>query len=355
MSAKTQKQASLNAQFMNPKAQQLRYLVLDYLSHNCYTRTAKAFARDSIVRHLDADGDEVPRPEGEGDSFGITDDELKQIELRRDVQTSILSGRVDDATNALNTHFPAVLSEGHATPERPKSSLSSHDIIDSIIPLSVEPAHLFLNLRILAFVEAARTIPLEYTPGPAATAPAAEASADTALSDISNGIANIREPDLIPDSDAHLERLFHHACELYDCSQLLKDPADRAAYHKELGSISSLLAYKVPEKSPMASYLSQSRREQVADEVNSAILYRAGLSPISYLELYVRYTGVLWQYLNDLRVKMPPAASMPPGVRLPVRRPITANASVPPTKAQTTDKDNSEVVPLFDLKSFLSS
>ncbi|KAA1471091.1 hypothetical protein DENSPDRAFT_837018 [Dentipellis sp. KUC8613] len=352
MSAKTQKKASLNAQFMNPKAQQLRYLVLDYLSHNCYTRTAKAFARDSIVRHLDADGDEVPRPEGEGDSFGITDDELKQIELRRDVQTSILSGRVDDATNALNTHFPAVLSDGHATPERPKSSSSSHDIIDSIIPLSVEPAHLYLNLRILAFVEAARTIPLNYASGPTTAESAVE---DSALSDISNGVANIREPDLIPDSDAHLERLFQHACELYDCSQLLKDPADRAAYHKELASISSLLAYKVPEKSPMASYLSQNRREQVADEVNSAILYRAGLSPISYLELYVRYTGVLWQYLNDLRIKMPPAAGMPPGVRIPVRRPVTSNATVPPTKAQATDKDNSEIAPLFDLRSFLSS
>ena len=33
--------------------------MLDYLCHSCYTNTARAFNRESTVRHLDADGDEI--------------------------------------------------------------------------------------------------------------------------------------------------------------------------------------------------------------------------------------------------------------------------------------------------------
>ncbi|TFY81559.1 hypothetical protein EWM64_g2449 [Hericium alpestre] len=168
---------------------------------------------------------------------------------------------------------------------------------------------------------------------------------------------NIRAPSLPADTDAHLERLFRHACELYDCAQMLKDPADRAAYQKELASICGLLAYKVPERSPMAKYLTQSRREQVADEINSAILYNARRPPISYLELYVRYTTVLMNNLNELRVKVPPASSIPAGVRLPPRRqpsPALPPAIAPaPSKGQA-DKDSADIIPPFDLKQFLS-
>jgi hypothetical protein len=39
-----------------------------------------------------------------------------------------------------------------------------------------------------------------------------------------------------------------------------------------LDQVGGLLAYKVPEKSPMARYLSQGRREAVADQINAAVL-----------------------------------------------------------------------------------
>ena len=61
-----------------------RALVLDYLCHNCYTRTAKAFAQDSTVRHLDADGDEISSgaKDFEGRFPGLSTKRLKQVELR---------------------------------------------------------------------------------------------------------------------------------------------------------------------------------------------------------------------------------------------------------------------------------
>jgi hypothetical protein len=80
------------------------------------------------------------------------------------------------------------------------------------------------------------------------------------------------------DGDAHLARLLKHVHELYDCAQALADPDKRVEYQHELSLVSGLLAYKVPEQSPMAKHLTQERREVVADEINSAIL-RVSLSP----------------------------------------------------------------------------
>lgn len=60
-----------------------RALILDYLVQRCYTRTARAFAADSTIRHLDADGDEIRRPRGEDDSPGVTEDALHQADLRQ--------------------------------------------------------------------------------------------------------------------------------------------------------------------------------------------------------------------------------------------------------------------------------
>jgi Cu/Ag efflux protein CusF len=57
-----------------------RALVLDYLSHNCYSATAKVFAEESTVRELDADGDEVMLPHGEFSE--LSEPVLKEMKLR---------------------------------------------------------------------------------------------------------------------------------------------------------------------------------------------------------------------------------------------------------------------------------
>lgn len=73
--------------FNNNSCVPQRSLVLDYLCHSCYTGTARAFAQDSTVRHLDADGDEmIARREDERDSTGVTEEDLKQVEIRRGIR-----------------------------------------------------------------------------------------------------------------------------------------------------------------------------------------------------------------------------------------------------------------------------
>jgi hypothetical protein len=64
-----------------------RSLVMDYLCHQCYTRTAIAFAKDGTVRHLDADGDEIVQPKDKGifagrDALELSKETLREAELR---------------------------------------------------------------------------------------------------------------------------------------------------------------------------------------------------------------------------------------------------------------------------------
>jgi hypothetical protein len=59
--------------------------VLQYLSHHRYVATAKAFARDSAVRNLDADGDEIMLPDKGFDAGRppeLTPEALSWVELR---------------------------------------------------------------------------------------------------------------------------------------------------------------------------------------------------------------------------------------------------------------------------------
>ena len=62
-------------------------LVLDYLCHSCYTRTAAAFSRDSTIRHLDADGDEIIEVVDVEDGISGTTEQfknyMKQVALRQ--------------------------------------------------------------------------------------------------------------------------------------------------------------------------------------------------------------------------------------------------------------------------------
>jgi hypothetical protein len=83
------------------------------------------------------------------------------------------------------------------------------------------------------------------------------------------------------DGDAHLAQLLKHVHELYECAQDLQDPRERVDYQNDLSEVSGLLAYKVPEQSPLAKYLTQERREEVADEINSAILCMSLSFPIA--------------------------------------------------------------------------
>jgi solute carrier family 66 (lysosomal lysine-arginine transporter), member 1 len=150
---------------------------------------------------------------------------------------------------------------------------SSPNRVHFVAPTSVDPTHLLLNLRILAFIEACRTIPLEYKP-PRTSREGTDYLSVTTMDEVDSSSsvpANLRheDPDLY---EQHLNDLLCRLRKLYVFANSLKKANDRSTYLEELGQVGGLLAYKIPETSPTAKYLSQARREAVADQINSAVL-----------------------------------------------------------------------------------
>ncbi|KAJ3796961.1 lish motif-containing protein [Lentinula aff. detonsa] len=274
---------------------QLRSLILDYLAHNGYSKTARAFIRDSAVRHIGVDGDEVMQPQtasGLGPSTSeLMESTLKQAELRKQIRTELRCGRIFEATILLDKYFPDVLSLSN--PLRFEDTLVPSSDMDFLAPNSVYPLHLVLNLRIQTFVEACRTTPLASPSDCAYDSPSASST---------------EVPDLIDKQTA----LLNSAQKLYPLVKVLPSEQDISRYKKELESVIGLLAYPVPEESPVSGYLNQERRDAVAAQIDYAILYHAKRPVISYLELYARYTSTILGILNNSGVKPPSSWIAPP-------------------------------------------
>jgi len=204
--------------------------------------------------------------------------------------------------------------------ESPSLTFQSMDYIPST---SIDPAHLTLNLRILSFVEACRTIPLMYPP----------------VHDDASSTPPTASTDLSPERQL---TLLLKAQKLDVLINALPKASDRAVYHKELNNVSGLLAYKVPETSSISKYLSQERREAVADQINSAILNRLSQPAVPSLELLARYTSALWSFAHQYGVK--PRAGMPLPSTLMQHEELSKSPDNEP-----------ETVPLFNLEKFLDS
>lgn len=373
-----------NSSSVQPRPEHVRALVLDYLCHNCYIRTARTLVRNSTVQHLNKDGDEIrtSRPS----IRELNDEMVRDITMRERIRTCILAGRVDRAISLLNIHFPSVLdTSGERTgvntpPYLPSSSIApptSHPSQDAppssdrdvdqdrvqFVATTLDPVHLSLNLRILAFIEACRTVPLVYTP-PSSSAIVGTANADTSLPtslftaaqhrysdgvDAENNVADndgdtdvdVNSADTDVERDMRQTELLIRAQKLYAQVKALRRPADRAEYQKELTNVSGLLTYTHPEASPVARYLEQERRERVADQINSAILYYSGMPVASYIDLAVRHTHSLWATLHIMKAKLPPRSRWPTG-------------TLPPPYLGPAKKELDEVPP-FDLALFLNS
>ena len=253
-----------------------------------------------------------------------------------EIRTTILSGRAEEAIALLNNHFPSVLADNSPTTKftpsepnstsKPDSDYHIMNTLEYISSTSTEPAHLLLNLRILAFSEACRSVPLIYSP-------------EIGLSrKEANPVEESMDRDVKIEADAgdvegQQMALLRKAQKLYALTNMLPDPADQKTYLKELENVSALLVYPVPEESPMARYLTMERREAVADQINRAILSEfehnffstdaarlilfyfllegTGQPLISALELITRYTTILWSYAKSNGAKPRPGAVLP--------------------------------------------
>ncbi|KAF8583208.1 hypothetical protein K439DRAFT_1390772 [Ramaria rubella] len=334
----------------------LRQIVLDYLCDNCYSDTAQLLARDSSTRELDKDGDEVLG--GVGENGSLDPQTVRMVRLRKgeffkflfyvcilasclmigsrmsDIKARILAGRIGDATELLNSHFPAVLS--------PRAG--------ALPPYA--PSHLFLNLRIQNFIEQSRTMSL---PWPSdlllQSSPSTQNSSPVhKLACLDNSCLSWSDSK---EDEERKSRLLNLMNELYMLVFALPISKDRDIYQSELLTVGGLLAYPVPEKSKeMRSYLDSSRREAVADQINEAILFRTNVPRPSLVELIARNTTILFSTLNSLSHSLPPPEQRPLGSESLLSG---ADALRSDTKDQKVTKEVRELVPKFELGRLLGS
>ncbi|KAI0721086.1 hypothetical protein C8T65DRAFT_566716 [Cerioporus squamosus] len=367
-------ESSRDRSLLHPAPQELRELVLDYLVHNCFNSTAETFVSESSVKHVDADGDEVMRSPEKTLAEDLVElrDKLAMGDLRKGmpqclmfchIRTHILTGRIDEAKALLNKHFPSVLSED--IEDAPASSTSSPGRWAYLPSTSVNPEHLALNLRIQAFIEAARTVPLPYCP-PGSSTPLPH---PPLLSSPPKSSSGDEDTEMLgPESEEANEQLLHRVQGLYSEANALSRAEDRARYLHELRDVGGLLAYIKPENSPLSAYMTQQRREGIADQIDGAILYRAKRPAISRIELYARYTTTLWGMLHEKEVKTPPRSTWPLGVSLPpsagrsletkpvpVKDTGSLENAIPTLKKPPAEKETEEVLPPFDLHLFVDS
>ncbi|KAI0082622.1 hypothetical protein K474DRAFT_1702620 [Panus rudis PR-1116 ss-1] len=368
-SATTRKNTQEPQKPSSPRPDQLRALVLDYLYHKSYISTARSFVRESAIQHFDSDSDGdvlmcnpsddkgSPTPESRDVLAETLEERLAVAQRRREIRTSILSGRIDEAASLLKEYFPAVLSD-----EQDVDVLSEHPAsaqkMNYIPSTATDPATVALNLRIQAFIEASRTIPLPYA---SSSKPSAGNASLHRAFPMESRTSAPRDSKAEP-GNRHLD-LLHRAQGLYSEVQCLPSPSDRVAFLRELSEVTAILAYIEPERSSLAPYFTFERRESVADLVDAAILYRLHQLSISKIELVARNTSAIWSSLHDLDIKPPPMSKWPNGVNLPPLgdEPSTGagksseRTSSTSAKGSCSEKQTNEPVPYFDLTRYLNA
>jgi hypothetical protein len=248
-----------------------RKLVLDYLVHNCYTKTATALVETQLF--------------GEGEDDEEFDQERIEIAEHRqgrklpyptppiyfsylfpitEIRGLILAGKIDQAIRKLDKHFPSVL---NASKERsvPASKISAA----SNIPISVASTHLALNLRIQSFLELSRTSPLPHPSEILLTSTERILSPSVASK---TGQQAASSTDKVSQKKKQTALLGAAQSLLIETNRL--EPKYRALYLKELTEVSVVMAYPQPEFSPAKTYLGMERRQALAEQVDAAILCR---------------------------------------------------------------------------------
>ncbi|KAG7092561.1 hypothetical protein E1B28_008910 [Marasmius oreades] len=293
--------------------EELRSLVLDYLTHSGYIRSAQTFLSDSSVRHIDLDGNEVLDSKRElGEYSELSETTVKQVHLRNQIRHEILCGRVNEAVNIINECFPLLLSMEEGMNQE-NETMQSSSKTEYLSPTSVNPAHLLLNVRIQAFVEACRTVPLEYPP-----------KNEREKSTPSSEGKHTEDPEIIDQQTA----LLKSAQKLYALANMLPSKKENERYMKELKNVVGLIAYRVPETSPVAEYLSQEHRDALAEQVDRAILCRLGLPVIPRLELLMRENCTIWDFLHELKTPLKAGAHLFPAEYI---RPTASKGEDSPT------------------------
>ncbi|KAK4701264.1 hypothetical protein P7C70_g4969, partial [Phenoliferia sp. Uapishka_3] len=278
--------------------------------------------------------------------------ELQQIRLRRDIRAHILTGRIHSAVDLLTTHFPAVLSPPPPPqiPAPPPPSLSPRKAAAAALAaassphtffvptpsssasypypnptsnsktpsvpilgatfspsaLSLSPQILSLNLQLQSFVELIRSASTSSLPTSRTTTPGDQTPPSMSGSTSSILSTGGRSTGSGRGSGGGMNKAIKQSQRLRAKVGEMEPGKEREAWEAECVDVSGLMAYTDLEICPVRGYLSQGRREVLAELVNAAILKHTKHTPMPLLALVARQTTTIWQALAEWKLQFPP-------------------------------------------------
>ncbi|TQV90363.1 hypothetical protein V2A60_004264 [Cordyceps javanica] len=239
----------------------IQALVMQFLQHDGYVETARAFAEDVKLQNEALSSNAGPT----SSSINIRDDE--DANNRQRIRRAILEGDIDRALKFTNAYYPHVLQE-------------------------YEPV--YFKLRCRKFIEMVRKA--------AQLNMAAEAGENGNTQDMdidANGDGYEWDDAPAVQNETEVLDLERDMLEYGQALQAEYAEDSRKEVGKALDEIWSLIAYRNPLKEPQVSHLlARKGRVVVAEELNSAILSSLGKSSRAALEKLYAQTSVL---LEDLR------------------------------------------------------
>lgn len=246
----------------------IQALVLQFLQHDGYVETARAFAEDMRVQKETLNLDPNVRVAG----VNIRDDE--DANNRQRIRRAILEGDIDRALKYTNAYYPHVLQDNE---------------------------HVYFRLRCRRFIEMVRKAAQLNMMNDHKR----DNGLDGAPQDIDMDMNGSGNPTWGSVDSAGTElptELIELESNMLEYGQALQaeyanDP--RKEVSKALNEIWALVAYRNPLKEPQVNHLLDRKgRVAVAEELNSAILLSLGKSSRAALETLYAQTSVL---LEDLR------------------------------------------------------
>ncbi|KAL7959858.1 hypothetical protein V8C34DRAFT_97504 [Trichoderma compactum] len=249
----------------------IQALVLQFLQHDGYVETARAFAEDMKLQKEALN----LNPNVIVDGLNIKDDE--DANNRQRIRRAILDGEIDQALDYTNAYYPQVLGDNE---------------------------QVYFKLRCRKFIEMVRRaaeMRIKYD-AKRGTELGQEMDLDV---NGSHGWGDNMETDG-GDHGAELTKLENKMLSYGQVLQAAYDKDPRKEISKALKDIWASVAYRNPLKEPQVSYLLDGKgRVTVAEELNSAILSSLGKSSRASLETLYAQTSVL---LEELRKDGGPGA-----------------------------------------------
>jgi len=261
----------------------IQELVMQFLAHDGYVETAKAFAEE-IQKEKESLSNAIPSSAAEPER-----DDTDAVHRQR-IRRAILSGEIDRALECTHAQFPTVLAQNPDIVFRLKCRkwvelISKTTEMNTRKPLNERKASNGFGRTSATDDDFAQDMELDDQPHAQTT---------------SNGLGKSAADETMLQHDQLLIEAMQYG------QELMREYRDEQGdYAKTLEDIFSLVAYNDPKDSVHGHLLDPSGRVTVAEELNSAILVSLGRSPSAALERTWKQTETL---IDMLEVEGGPAA-----------------------------------------------